>query len=214
MTPEERLGEIVNAYRENFGDVAKVIYDAGTRDGDDASYLAHTLRADTVICFDANPLAVTATRNKYPGFQVIETALADYDGEAVFTQILSERADYAGSSSLTNVWEWPDAELNQIPVKVARIDTLIDTLQLPIPDVVKVDLEGYSFEFLQGLGEYLKLIKVLHLETETFERHAGHKDNKAVAEFMRAEGFRLVSTSYEWGPTIEDQTWVNCKGVE
>jgi FkbM family methyltransferase len=209
MTPEERLGEIVIAYRENFGDVAKVIYDAGTRDGDDASYLSETLGADTVVCFDANPLAVLATQEKYPGFTVIETALADYNGEAVFTQIVSERADYSGSSSLTNVREWPDAELNQIPVKVARLDTLIDTLDLPIPDILKVDLEGYSYEFLQGLGKYLQSVKVLHLETETFERHQGHKDSKAVAEFMKANGFRLVSTSYEWGPSIEDQTWVN-----
>jgi FkbM family methyltransferase len=214
VTPEERLGEIVVAYRENFGHVASVIYDAGTRDGDDASYLAHTLRADTVVCFDANPLAVSATRYKYPGFRVIETALADYNGEAVFTQIVSEREDYAGSSSLTNVRDWPNAELNQIPVKVSRMDTLIETLELPIPDIVKVDLEGYSYEFLQGLGKYLKSVKVLHLETETFERHEGHKDNRAVAEFMQANGFRLVCTSYEWGPSIEDQTWVNSLGVE
>ena len=214
MTPEERLGEIVIAYRENFGDVATVIYDAGTRDGDDASYLAHTLRADTVVCFDANPLAVSATRNKYPGFKVIETALSDYDGEGVFTQIVSEREDYAGSSSLTNVRQWPDAELNQIPVKVSRMDTLIESLELPIPDIIKVDLEGYSYEFLEGLGKYLHAVKVLHLETETFERHKGHKDNMAVAEFMRANGFQLVWTSYEWGPNIEDQTWVNSRGVE
>jgi FkbM family methyltransferase len=214
MTQDERLGEIVVAYRENFGDVASVIYDAGTRDGDDASYLAHTLRADTVVCFDANPLAVSATRHKYPGFTVIETALSDYDGQGVFTQIVSERDDYAGSSSLTNVREWPDAELNQIPVNVARMDTLIETLELPIPDIVKVDLEGYSYEFLQGMGKYLHQVKVLHLETETWERHEGHKDNKAVARFMQDNGFKLAFLSYEWGPSIEDQTWVNCRGVE
>jgi FkbM family methyltransferase len=214
MTPEERLGEIVIAYREHFGDTPPVIYDAGTRDGDDASYLAETLQSKTVICFDANPLAVNLTRDKYPGFTVIETALSDYDGEGVFTQIVSEREDYAGSSSLTNVRKWPDAELNQIPVKVSRMDTLIETLDLPIADIIKVDLEGYSYEFLQGLGKYLPMVKVLHLETETFERHEGHKDNDAVAEFMGANGFRLVWTSYEWGPSIEDQTWVNCEGVE
>jgi FkbM family methyltransferase len=172
------------------------------------------LSADTVVCFDANPLAVNETKNNYPEFMVIETALSDYDGEGVFTQIVSERQDYAGSSSLTNVREWPDAELNQIPVKVSRLDTLIESLKLPIPDIIKVDLEGYSYEFLQGLGKYLHEVKVLHLETETFERHEGHKDNRAVAEFMEANGFRLVFLSYEWGPSIEDQTWVNCQGVE
>jgi len=31
---------------------------------------------------------------------------------------------------------------------------------------------------------------------------------------MEANGFRLVFVSYEWGPSIEDQTWVNCQGVE
>jgi FkbM family methyltransferase len=214
MNQDERLGEIVEAYRNNFGDKAKVILDAGTRDGDDASYLAHTLNADTVICIDANPLAIADTRAKYPGFIVIETALADYDGEAVFTQIVSERKDFAGSSSLTNVSHWAGAELNQIPVKVARMDTLINERHLPIPDVAKVDVEGYTFEFLEVLGRYLTQVKVFHLETETYKRHEGHKDATAVAEFMRDAGFWLAKTSYEWGATIEDQTWINAKAVD
>jgi FkbM family methyltransferase len=205
---DERLNEIVTAYTENFGDNAKVIYDAGTRDGEDADYLAKKLNAESVICFDANPLAVEATAKNYPDFLVIETALSNYDGEAMFTQIVSDRADYAGSSSLTNVANWNDAELNQLKVKVSRMDTLIEQMNLPIPDVVKVDLEGYSYEFLEGLGKYLHAVKVFHLETETFNRHEGHKDNKQVAELMRTNGFRLVCTSYEWGPHIEDQTWV------
>jgi hypothetical protein len=59
------------------------------------------------------------------------------------------------------------------------------------------------------MGESVQNTKVFHLETETFARHPGHKDSLAIQEFMTDAGFDLLDVSYEWGPTIEDQIWVN-----
>jgi FkbM family methyltransferase len=209
MNDDERLGKIVQIYQYHFGQEAETVYDCGTRDGDDAHFLATKLKAKNVICVDANPLAVETTRKNYPDFHVIETALSDFNGHSTFYQIVSDRKDFAGSSSLTNVGAWYGAEVNPITVPVARMDTLIQELELPIPDVIKVDLEGYTYEFLQGLGKYLSSVKVLHLETETYTRHFGHKDSDTIKSVMRDAGFELEDVSYEWGPTIEDQVWVN-----
>lgn len=75
--------------------------------------------------------------------------------------------------------------------------------------MVKVDLEGYTFEFLHGMGDWLKRVGVFHLETEKFERHEGHHGTSEVEAFMFMNGFVLVERSYEWGPHIEDQVWLN-----
>lgn len=209
MNQDERLGAIVNNYRQHFGDTAEVIVDAGTRDGHDAAYLQEQLNATRVIAIDANPLAILRTRAEYPQFEIIETALSDYIGEASFDQIVSNREDFAGSSSLTKAQDFPGTLRNTITVKVTIMAELCNRLNLDRMDVVKVDLEGYTYEFLIGLGELINKVKLFHLETETFNRHEGHHNNKEVMALMESHGFRLVDKSYEWGPRIEDQVWVN-----
>lgn len=209
MNQDDRLGAIVNNYRQHFGDTAKVVVDAGTRDGHDAAYLQRQLNAERVIAIDANPLAIFRTKAQYPQFETIETAVADYIGEAEFDQIISEREDFAGSSSLTKYGEFPGVARKIISVKVTTMAELCDRLQIETMDVVKVDVEGYTYEFLIGLGERIKKVKLFHLETETFRRHEGHHGHQEVIALMESHGFRLVDKSYEWGPTIEDQVWVN-----
>lgn len=211
MNQQERLGDVLTAYRKHFGQFAEVIIDAGTRDGHDANYLANELWANTVLAIDANPIAIKTTRENYPEFIVVQTALADYEGVAEFDQVISDRADFAGSSSLTRYLEFDQAKHNTIKVNVTTMAKVIDQYlpNVKTLDVVKVDLEGYTYEFLQGLGDYLDIAKVLHLETETFHRHEGHKTNKDIMAFMAERGFELVSKSYEWGPSIEDQVYIN-----
>jgi hypothetical protein len=52
-------------------------------------------------------------------------------------------------------------------------------------------------------------VKLLHVETELEATHPEHRNNEKVAELLRECGFVLVDTTYEWGPGIEDQLWVN-----
>lgn len=210
MTPVERLAPIVDNYRHYFGETAYIIIDAGTRDGVDADYLAKELNAERVIAIDANPLAIETTRQNFPHFEIVETALSDYVGETTFDQIVSDREDFAGSSSLTGVTKFDGATHNTITVQVDTMKNVLTRLKVDGRiDVIKVDLEGYSYQFIEGLGRRLTDVKLLHLETETFNRHQGHRNNKEVIALMTWHGFELVNRSYEWGPRIEDQVWVN-----
>lgn len=209
MNQSERLDPIVSTYRAYFGKEAHTIWDCGTRDGEDAKYLADALSAQIVIAIDANPIAVDATKQAYPEFRVIHKALLDYDGQCEFTQIISDRADHAGSSSIIRTQNFAGASYHTITVPAARMETLIESQFDAKLDVIKVDLEGFTYEFLIGMGRYLKQAKVLHLETEVFQRHDGHKNSQQVKDFMTNAGFELIETSYEWGPHIEDQLWVN-----
>jgi FkbM family methyltransferase len=211
MTQDDRLGSLVSIYQSTFGQTADIIFDCGTRDGEDAAYLMEKLQAKRVYAIDANPKAIAKTLALHPELTVIETALSNYIGTTTFTQIISERADYEGSSSFQIAPGFEGARKEQIEVSVTTMRQLLIDLGLEQEtiDLIKVDLEGYSYEFLQGLGDNLKKTKVLHLETETFKRHEGHYNSLAVQDFMISAGFRLVDVSYEWGPTIEDQVWVN-----
>jgi hypothetical protein len=50
---------------------------------------------------------------------------------------------------------------------------------------------------------------MFHLETDHIKTQPNHKSPKEIAAFMEANDFFLVDTSYEWGPGIEDQIWIN-----
>jgi len=204
------LEPVVEKYKKYFGDTANTVIDVGTRDGDDAEFLRERLSAKNVYAIDANPLAVADAKSKYPNFNIFETAVSNYDGTTKFVQIVSNDKDHAGSSSIENYSFFEEAQYNTIEVPVTRMDTLLDSLNIELPiDIIKVDIEGYTHEFLEGLGEYIKNVKLFHLETETFYRHFQHKTNNHIINFMINSGFLLCDVQYQWGEGIQDQTWIN-----
>lgn len=210
------LDSVISGYRRHFGPGdADIVFDVGTRDGDDAEFLREKLNAKRVYAIDANPLAVKKTRAAYPKFEVIETAVSDYTGTTEFLQILSDDKNFAGTSSIDTTKE--DREeifrglANRIEVSVIRMDQLLTDLDLTdnVIDVMKVDVESYTYETLLGLGDKLQDVKVYHLETERKYLRPGHRNNVQVAALMRSKGFWLYDLSYEWGQGIQDQVWIN-----
>ena len=207
------LEPAVKIFKEYFGNTAKIIIDVGTRDGDDAEYFKEKLNGKEIYAIDANPVAVALTKSNYPNFNIFETAVSDFDGKTSFEQILAEDKDKAGCSSIVRIHEFDGITNNTIMVPVTRLDTFFkeNGLHDKTIDIVKVDVEGFSYEVIVGMGNQLQNVKLFHLETETFLRHKGHKNNEDVKRFMIKNNFILKNLSYEWGPTVEDQVWINQK---
>ena len=210
------LDPVVSAYRKYFrNDDAEIIFDVGTRDGDDAEFLREKLNAQYVYAIDANPVAVQYTQDAYPGFTVVETAITDFDGEIQFFQNLSEDKNVAGTSSIDYSTEGREelvlGTARRIKARATRLDSLLEELDLLDKeiDVMKIDLETYSYEALIGLGRRIFDVKIFHLETERQIDRETHKNNSEVAKFMRQNGFWLCDVSYEWGHNIQDQVWIN-----
>lgn len=209
------LEPAVEEYKKYFGDTAKTIFDIGTRDGDDAEYFRQKLNGEDIYVFDANPIAVSETKRRYPNFKVFETAIGSFRGQTKFTQIVSDNPDEAGCSSVNAIHRFPNTQFNDIIVSINRLDLFIEEHELSktIIDIVKIDVEGFSWDVLMGMGDVLQNIKMLHIETENFNRHPGHKNNEHIFNYMNNNNFICVEKSYEWGPTIEDQVWINQKFV-
>jgi FkbM family methyltransferase len=205
------LESAVEAYRKYFGDTANIIIDIGTRDGDDAEYFRQKLNGKKIYAFDANPLAVSETKKRYPNFNVIESAVGSFNGQTSFTKIISENIDEAGCSSMEVIHIFDNVKYEKIIVSITRLDSFLAEQELSgvIVDIIKIDTEGFSWEVLMGMGDVLKNVRLLHVETEMFNRHPGHKNNVDIYNYLTNNNFVCVDKSYEWGPTIEDQVWVN-----
>lgn len=203
---------VVSYYKMFFGEQANIVFDVGTRDGDDAKYLQDNLNTKTVYAIEAREDAAELTKIKYPDFNIINCAVSDYIGTTEFYVIVSDDKDYQGSSSIyNNKFERPEYPHTIISVPVTTMESILVSTGLKDStiDIVKVDIEGYTFQFLAGMGDYIKNVKLFHLETETFATHEEHVSNEDIASFMRSNGFKLVAKQYEWGEDIEDQIWIN-----
>lgn len=211
------LEPVVTNYRKFFGTSANTILDIGTRDGDDAYYLAKHLKATKVIAVDANLSAATYTQNKYPWMSVVHSAITHEDGVTEFHVVNAGNKEATGTSSIfskeTSVDPSPEFykdKVQKITVSSSRADSMLEKLGVKQTlDVVKIDTEGYSWQVLQGFGDRLKDVKIFHIETEETQLNEEHRTTEEVTKFMQENGFVLVDISHEWGWNIKDQIWVN-----
>ena len=211
------LEPVVTNFRKHFDSDAPLIIDIGTRDGDDAYYLYKKLNSTKVFAIDANLEAANRTRSKYPWMGVIHSAITAEDGETEFHIVKGEHKEAYGTSSVFNkdksvdpAPEYYDGKIEKVTVPSIRMDTLLSRLGInEVIDVIKLDTEGYSWQVLQGFGDRLKDVRLIHMETEKTSIHEEHITAEKIVEFMEDSGFALVDVSYEWGWNIEDQVWVN-----
>lgn len=206
------LSPIIDSYQQYFGQTASKIVDVGSRDGDDAQLLLSKLGNDEaceVICIEARKDAANEIKRNYPNFIVFPTAASNFIGESKFVQMKEQ--DFLGSSSLemARATAYP-TESTIIDVPVTRLDAIIKP---GIIDVLKIDVEGHSVPVIEGMGSLMKDVLVAHIETETPDRAAWGEpsNNLMVMDIMQKLGFSLANVSYQWGWSIQDQTWVNTK---
>lgn len=203
---------VIEYYKIFFGDNADIVIDVGTRDGDDAFEISQALNSKHIYAIEARAEAAHEASQKYPGFNVSNIAISNFIGETDFYSIVSEDKDYAGSSSFYNrKFERKEYPYEIIRVNTTTMDSFIESnnLEYKFLDIVKVDIEGYTWEFLEGFSKHLNNVKLFHLETENKPTHRKHRSSEEIKDFMFSKNFILVGTQYEWDKEIEDQIWIN-----
>lgn len=206
------ISPLIEYYKIFFGNAADIIIDVGTREGDDAYLIKQRLITKHIYAIDAREEAAILTKEKYPDFNVFYTAISNYSGTTNFCSVISEDPDYVGSSSIYNKkFKRKEYKHEVIQVPVTTMDNFIEEngLSYKFLDIVKVDIEGYTFQLLEGFTKHLNNVKMFHLETEKKSTHKKHVNSESIADYMRSKNFVLVGTQYEWGSEIEDQIWVN-----
>lgn len=202
------LNPAVQNFEHYFGKVEKpVVWEVGSRDGRDGVELAKRIYNGhpdwfwsnaTIVCFEPNPMQADIIRSEYPEAIVHQLAASDRNGKAPFVVYEGDEGA-VGSSSLRLDWKEHDHPQHTITVKTARLDKLIGDQKI---DIMKIDCEGHSPEVLDGIGDKLGQIRLLHIETERWT-----DSNIKVKAFMQTKGFTLVDETEQYGG-MPDQVWV------
>lgn len=86
------------------------------------------------------------------------------------------------------------------------LQTFCKSLGIDSVDLIKVDVEGATLEVLEGCGDLLKSIKMMHIEAESEELFKGQRYYPEVHKFLSDNNFRLLkkttatitSTSFQY----------------
>lgn len=189
-------------YVKTFKTQPSSILEIGSRDGDDAellrSYIVPTLNPWDVFIVEPHPESFRNIINKYPYVNAYNLAVADKPGVFDFNAIPHSQYPPAvvGTSSLlkrNREMATPGVIFPERWVKVLAVTglTILQLANRPEIDLVKIDVEGLTWEVLQSFGDSIRTLKALHLEVEIppLKLWEGQHHYAEIQYFMNWYGF-------------------------
>lgn len=197
----------------------KVIYDIGSRDGCQAMELSDWFPESTIHLFEPVPNSyqscVLQAQNRN-NISLYEMALSNEDVTTTFYEVDSKNV---GASSLLKIndlsrgWITEGGNIKEISVQAHRADTLIDKKELPIPDLVWMDVQGAELQVLKGFGEHLKHVKVIHTEVGIRPLYEGGTSKDELLNYMTNNSFECVAEiKNQFGREV-DLVFVNTRSI-
>lgn len=146
---------------------SKIIYDIGSYIGTYALAAAAINPEADIIAFEPQPenyqaILANVAHNRFDRIRVYPVAVGDQNSSLTFSHV-----GQTGSISQPNA-EPRSGETKQL-VEAVTLDTLLRRDALPVPDLVKIDVEGYEAHVLRGMREILEQ----HHPTILLELHPG-----------------------------------------
>ena len=106
-----------------------------------------------------------------------------------------------GNSYYRENHEYSPAALNiysddkGITRKTTTIDVEVENNNYPLPDLVKIDVQGAELDILQGMKNSIKNVKHLIIELQHVEYNIGAKQVSESIPFIESLGFTLVTNN-------------------
>ena len=82
-------------------------------------------------------------------------------------------------------------EEHQIIRKMRTVDSIVQERNFPLPDMIKIDVQGCELDVLKGMEKTLKSVKHLIIELQIVEYNIGAKTTKDSIPFIENLGFKL-----------------------
>jgi FkbM family methyltransferase len=86
-------------------------------------------------------------------------------------------------------------EVERVPIRLHCLDDYRTAHQISLPDLIKLDVQGYELEALKGGSQCLRSAKAVLMEVSFVELYYGQPLFADVVRFMADHGFRLHALS-------------------
>ena len=163
----------------------RVILDIGANIGLGSFFMKTLYPAARVIGFEPSKSEGEVLARNYAGWsdcELIPVAVGDQDGVNLRFAVHPDRT---GGQHLAGVED--EAGWNYVTVLVRRIDAVVSEGRIPVPDLVKIDVEGAEVAVLTGFGKFLDSPAAYILET-----HSARLHDDCLC-LLRGKGYRVSS---------------------
>jgi FkbM family methyltransferase len=177
----------------------KILYDIGSNEGMWAETLAELdPRLEEIVFFEPQSKYQEQLKDFKPAHirrRVFQAGLSDENTELEIT-------GGSASASFLPVDETyafkADVKQESEKVTVYRLDDMVGIHNLPVPDVIKIDVQGYEYRVLKGALQTLAKTKFLVLELSFDEFYKGQEPLSMILALLEQHHFILVDTGFEW----------------
>ncbi len=189
---DDRLGVDVDTDLRRFTayDPLTCIFDVGGNFGQTALRFAEEFPDASILTFEPVPDSFRRLREAvgdHPRIKAFNLALSDAPGTVAMSLTAS-----AGSNSLQS----SAATLETINVTVDTIDAVVAENNIGTIDLLKIDVEGFELQVLQGAAKTLRQSKIRYVYAECVlpkDTIAPHTSFFDLHEWLSGHGFSFVS---------------------
>jgi FkbM family methyltransferase len=192
------------------------ILDLGCRDASEAIQFSTIFPNAKVISVEANPNQIELIKSNiknYPNIQIFNFGASDKEEELDFN--VSSTVNIGNSSFLKITGDYNSHENMTfhapIKVKTKRLDSFLKELQIPKIDILWMDIQGFEGKAVEGLGDYIKNVKVMYSEVTYKEMYKDQILFDKFDYYMLKNGFYCVYRDYKHGDFWGDSVYLNSK---
>lgn len=188
----------------------QIIFEIGANYGQDAEGLRYyfDLPESNVYCFEAHPDICKEIKKLY-NFNVYNSAVYNQEKEMEFN-VVDINSSNTGVSSLLSA-EY-NKDFKKIKLKSIRMDNFMKEHKIDKIDFLKLDVEGCNYEVLEGFGDRLKDVNVIHIEAEHIEIWKDQKLFDDIKNILSQNGFVMVY--FQRYLSQSDSLWIQKKYIK
>lgn len=194
-----------------------VIYDIGAYDGHWTEMAQAVFSPREIVLFEPQALLAESLRNRVPPsggkWTIVQSAL----GDRVRSAEIHVTALRSASSLLPPGDSSPQArsitgDVQRESITEYPLDQLVMERSLSLPDLVKIDVQGYESKVLGGGGSTFAQAQVLIVETSIHPQYDGQPLLPEILSDLIRQGFELfdLTESFRWwpGPIWQVDLWM------
>ncbi len=152
---------------------ARTVCDVGSMNGADALRFRGALPDARILAFEPNPGNLERmradSRLAAARIEIVPVAVADFDGEAPFFLVKTDYQAEHDRRGMSSLHERADTALRDsiVTTPVTRLDTALRGSGAPGRIALWIDVEGKTYEAIEGASGLFADVCLLHVEVET-----------------------------------------------
>ena len=110
-------------------------------------------------------------------------------------------SSFSDSSSIMNATplefqQFGIKKIKEEQIEIKRLDDLIDNKVLPVPDIIKLDVQGFELEVLKGIRKYINHINYLIVEVSFKEYYYDQPLFLDIANYLSGNKFNIYALGH------------------